>query len=80
MSRGKIDPKVQCCALCNFQVFRLIVTEGLHLIKLHPMHFTHPSECWRLQTCHACVIADLEIRITGSSDKFTGNNEVPYLV
>lgn len=37
MSRGKIDAKVktlllQCCALCNFQVIRLIVTEGLNTL------------------------------------------------
>ena len=37
MSRGKIDAKVktlslQCCAWCNFQVIRLIVTEGLNTL------------------------------------------------
>ena len=37
MSRGKINSKVktillQCCALCNVEVIRLIVTEGLNTL------------------------------------------------
>ena len=43
MSRGKINAKLktillQCCALCNFQVIRLIVTEGLN--KLDQIAFS----------------------------------------
>ena len=37
MSSGKINSQVktlllQCCALCNFQLIRLIVTEGLNTL------------------------------------------------